>query len=132
MKRASGTFEVQVKPLPFHTTKDATLGRMSLDKTLHGELEATGHGEMLTASTDVQGSAAYVAIERVTGTLEGRAGSFALQHRGTMSHGAQSMTITIVPDSGTGQLAGIAGTFTIHRVDGKHSYDLDYTLPDAP
>ncbi len=132
MTRASGTFDVKVSPLPFHTTRDATLGRMSLDKVLHGALEATGHGEMLTAGTEVQGSAGYVAIERITGTLDGRAGSFALQHLGVMTRGVGEMSITVVPDSGTGELAGLAGKLTIHIIEGKHSYDFDYTLPAAP
>ena len=98
---------------------------------LHGALEATGHGEMLTAGTEVQGSAGYVAIERVTGTLDGRAGSFTLQHLGTMTRGVGEMLITVVPDSGTGELAGLAGRLTIHNADGAHSYDFDYTLPGA-
>ncbi|MGH9591858.1 MAG: DUF3224 domain-containing protein, partial [Bryobacteraceae bacterium] len=86
-------------------------------------------GQMLTAGTDVKGSAGYVAIERVTGTLQGRTGSFTLQHSGTMAHGALQLLITVVPDSGTGQLTGIAGTFNIQIADGKHSYVFDYTLP---
>jgi hypothetical protein len=88
---------------------------------------------MLTAGTDVKGSAGYVAIERVTGTLQGRKGSFVLQHSGTMAHGAQQLDIHVVPDSGTGQLAGLAGKLTITIApDGKHSYTFDYTLPEAP
>lgn len=128
MTRASGTFDVKVSPLAFHTTRDATLGRMSLDKVLSGGLEATGHGEMLTVGTEVQGSAGYVAIERITGTLDGRAGSFALQHLGVMTRGVGEMAITVVPDSGTGELTGLAGKLTIHIIDGKHAYDFDYTL----
>ncbi|MBC7976191.1 MAG: DUF3224 domain-containing protein [Myxococcales bacterium] len=92
-------------------------------------LEATGHGEMLTAGTAVQGSAGYVAIERVTGTLHGRAGSFVLHHLGTMTRGVGEMTITVVPDSGAGALVGLTGKLTIHIVDGKHSYDFDYAVP---
>lgn len=118
---------------PLHdNAEDAVLGRMSLDKTFHGDLEATGKGEMLTAMTATQGSAGYVAIERVTGTLKGRSGSFVLQHSGTMTRGTPQLIITVVPDSGTGQLAGLAGTMTIDIADGKHSYDLEYTLTEHP
>jgi hypothetical protein len=131
MMRASGTFDVTLGSLPLHTTREATLGRMALDKVLHGALEATSHGEMLTATTEVPGSAGYVAIERVTGTLDGRTGSFTLQHLGVMTRGVGEMSITVVPDSGSGELAGLAGRLTIHIVDGKHSYDFDYTLPGA-
>jgi hypothetical protein len=130
MTRAHGTFDVKTSPLPMHAASDPMLGRRSLDKVLHGDLEAVGHGEMLTAGTAVEGSAGYVAIERVTGTLHGRAGSFALQHLGTMRGGVGEMSITVVPDSGTGGLAGLTGKLTIHNVDGKHSYDFDYTLPE--
>ncbi len=127
--RASGTFDVTVTP---EGTPDkaegAALGRMSLDKQFQGDLAGTGKGEMLTAMTDTKGSAGYVAIERVTGTLQGRSGSFVLQHNGTMARGAQQLTITVVPDSGTGQLRGISGTMTISIVDGKHLYEFDYVL----
>ena len=109
----------------------STLGRMSLDKLFHGDLEATGKGEMLTAGTDT-GSAGYVAIERVTGTLQGRSGSFALMHVGTMTRDAQQLSITVVPDSGAGQLVGIAGKLAITIDDGKHFYDFEYTLPETP
>lgn len=128
VKRASGTFEVKMAPL---TTGDDTPGRMSLDKQFHGALEATGKGEMLTAMTAVQGSAGYVAIERVTGKLDGRNGTFVLQHSGIMNRGEPSLTITVVPDSGTGELAGLAGKMTINIADGKHSYDFEYTLADG-
>jgi hypothetical protein len=127
--RATGPFEVAMTPLAAHAVSDPTLGRRSLSKQLHGELEGTGVGEMLTAGTAVPGSAAYVAIERITGTLHGRAGSFVLQHAATLNRGAVQQAIAIVPDSGTGELAGIAGALTIRIVDGKHFYDLDYTLP---
>jgi hypothetical protein len=86
---------------------------------------------MLTAGTDVKGSAGYVAIERVTGTLHGRTGAFVLQHTGTMSRGTYQLSVTVVPDSGTGQLLGLAGKFNITIADGKHSYDFAYTLPEA-
>ena len=104
---------------------------MTIEKQIHGDLEATSKGQMLTAGTDVKGSAGYVAIERVTGALQGRTGSFVLQHTGTMTRGAFQLTITVVPDSGTGQLAGLTGTMNIIIADGKHSYDFDYTLPEA-
>lgn len=103
-------------------------GRMLLDKQFHGDLEATGKGQMLTALTDVEGSAGYVAIERVSGTLAGRSGTFVLQHSGVMTRGVQQLTITVVPDSGTGQFVGLAGRMEIDIVDGKHSYTLQYTL----
>jgi len=104
---------------------------MTIEKQLHGDLEGTGKGQMLTAGNST-GSGAYVAIERITGTLEGRSGSFILQHRGIMTRGTPELTITVVPDSGTGQLAGIAGAFTIIIANGKHSYDFEYTLPEKP
>lgn len=128
VKRASGTFEVKMIPL---TTGDDTPGKMSLDKQFHGALEATGKGEMLTALTSVQGSAGYVAIELVTGKLDGRSGTFVLQHSGIMNRGEPQLTITVVPDSGTGELAGIAGKMMINIADGKHSYDFEYTLSDS-
>ena len=128
---ATGTFEPKVtQAAPDDKADGSTLGRWTLAKTIHGDLEATSEGEMLTAGTNVKGSAGYVAMERVTGTLQGRRGSFVLQHSGTMSPGAFQLTVTVVPDSGSGELQGIAGTMTIHiAADGKHSYDFDYTLP---
>jgi Protein of unknown function (DUF3224) len=127
--RASGTFDVTVTPQGTpDKAEGAALGRMSLDKQFQGDLAGTGKGEMLTAMTDTKGSAGYVAIERVKGTLQGRSGSFVLQHNGTMARGAQQLTITVVPDSGTGQLGGISGTMTISIVDGKHLYEFDYVL----
>ena len=122
---ATGTFEVKLTPA---TQADAFPGRMLIDKQFHGVLEAVSHGEMLTAMTDIKGSAGYVAMERVQGTLDGRSGSFTLQHSGTMARGTQHLTITVVPDSGIGQLAGLAGTMTIKIEDGQHSYDLQYTI----
>ena len=125
--RASGTFDVKVTPQGTpDTAEGSALGRMSLDKQFHGDLVGTGKGEMLTAMTDTKGSAGYVAIERVTGTLKGRSGSFVLQHTGTMAHGTQQLTIVVVPDSGTGELKGISGTMTIRIADGKHFYEFDY------
>lgn len=132
--RASGTFEVKLTPQELSEKSDATRGRMSIDKQFHGGLEGTSLGEMLTAMTDVQGSAGYVAIERVSGTLNGRSGTFVLQHSGMMNRGTPQLTITVVPDSGTGQLAGLSGTMTIDIAGGKHSYDFEYTLaePEKP
>jgi hypothetical protein len=128
---ASGPFDVKLTPAD-SPSGDATLGRMMLDKQYHGDLEATSKGQMLTAGTSVKGSGAYVAIERVNGTLQGRTGSFVLQHSGIMTHGTPQLTITVVPDSGTEQLAGIAGKMSINiAADGKHSYDFEYTLPGA-
>jgi hypothetical protein len=130
---ASGTFEVKLVPLVLDdNTEDAILGRISIDKQFHGDLEATGKGQMLTAGTGFKGSAGYVAIEKVSGTLHGRSGTFVLQHSGTMTRGAPELTVTVVPDSGTGQLVGLAGKLAIKIADGKHSYDFDYTLPEAP
>jgi hypothetical protein len=131
-RTARGDFEVKVAPVAQDDLPDgAAMGRYSLDKTYHGDLQATGKGEMLTAGTPVEGSAAYVAIEHVTGTLDGKKGSFILQHHGTMGHGEQHLEITVVPDSGTGELVGLAGSLEITIADGKHSYALEYTLPDA-
>jgi hypothetical protein len=127
---ARGAFEVKLNPLALaDASADASLGRLSFDKQYHGDLEGAGKGEMLTAGSVAKGSAGYVAVERVSGTLQGRSGSFALQHSGTLNHGAQQLSITVVPESGTGQLAGIAGAMTIRIEDGgKHFYDLEYTL----
>jgi beta-lactamase class D len=130
--RASGTFEVRLAPLtPYNEAAEARLGRMSIDKEFRGDLVATSKGEMLTAMTAVDGSAAYVAIERVSGKLDGRGGTFALQHTGIMDRGASQLTVTVVPDSGTGELAGLAGTMAIIVADGKHSYEFEYTLPSS-
>lgn len=129
-KRATGTFEVKVTP---QDDKSADgLGRMMIAKQIHGDFEGTSTGQMLTSMTKTQGSAAYVAIERLTGTLHGRTGSFDLHHVGIMTRGTQQLTITVVPDSGTDQLAGITGTMTIKIADGKHSYEFDYSLPAGP
>ncbi len=130
---ATGAFEVKLVPQPPEDKAEgSTLARMSIDKQFHGDLEATSKGQMLTAGTDVKGSAGYVAIERITGTLRGRTGSFVLQHSGSLTRGAPQQSITVIPDSGTGQLVGITGKMTINIADGKHSYEFDYTLPDAP
>jgi len=129
---ASGTFEVKLNPLPaYNTSAEAKLGRMSIDKQFHGGLEGTSQGEMLSAMTDVRGSAGYVAIERVDGTLNGRRGSFVLQHNATMSRGEPYLNIIVVPDSGSGELAGLSGSMKIIIADGRHSYQFDYTLAPA-
>jgi hypothetical protein len=125
---ASGSFEVTITPQAQNTAAGSTLGRMSIDKQFYGNLEATSKGEMLTAGTDT-GSAVYVAIERVTGTLHGRSGAFVLVHNGAMTQDSQQLTITVVRDSGTGELTGLAGSMTITIAGGKHSYDLEYSLP---
>jgi hypothetical protein len=131
---ASGSFEVKMTPKSWDNKEmeGANFGRMSGDKQLHGGLEGTGKGEMLSFLSDVKGSGAYVAIERISGTLDGRIGTFVLQHSGTMSGSSQQMNITVVPDSGTGQLAGVAGKFTIKFDEkGNHFYEFDYTLPET-
>ena len=130
--RASGPFEVKLSLQTPSDPADATLGRFSIEKQFHGDLEGVGKGEMLTAGTPVEGSAGYVAIERVTGTLRGRTGSFVLQHSGTMTRGAPQLSVTVVPDSGTGQLEGLTGRMAIIMGGGKHSYDFEYTLSDTP
>jgi hypothetical protein len=130
---ATGAFDVKTTPLPpDDATGGTTIGRYALDKQFHGALEAASKGEMLGAGDPAKGSAGYVAIERVTGTLCGRSGSFALQHTGTMDQGKFQLTVTVVPGSGAGGLAGIAGTMAIIITNGKHSYDFEYTLPENP
>jgi hypothetical protein len=128
MKHAKGTFEVKVTPQD--GGEDPKLGRMALDKQFHGNLEAAGKGQMLTAATNEQGSAGYVAIEKVSGTLDGRTGTFVLQHTGTMNRGKPELSVTVVPDSGTGELTGLAGKMAIIIESGKHSYDFEYTLAE--
>lgn len=130
-QRATGPFEVKMTPQSSDDIGNgAPVGRMSLDKKFTGELEGTGKGEMLTGMTATQGSAGYVAMERVSGTLKGKRGTFILQHRGIMTRGAPDLAINVVPDSGTGDLAGIAGTMRIRiEAGGKHFYDFEYTLP---
>ncbi|HVP54070.1 MAG TPA: DUF3224 domain-containing protein [Candidatus Eisenbacteria bacterium] len=129
---AKGSFDVKITPAAEDKLEGSTLGRYSLDKQYHGDLEATAKGEMLTAGSDVKGSGAYVAMERVEGTLTGRKGSFVLVHMGTMGHGAMQLSVTVVPDSGTGQLTGISGTLNIIIADGKHSYEFEYSIPEKP
>ena len=132
-KRASGPFDVKVSPLTAYNQDDQALGRFSLDKQFHGELEGTSKGEMLGFGTGAKGSSGgYVAIEKVTGTLNGHNGTFVLQHNTTMTRGTPQMNIIVVPDSGTGELTGLAGKMNIVIApDGKHSYEFDYTLPET-
>jgi hypothetical protein len=130
---AAGAFDVTMTPEPSYEGADGgiVLGRVALTKQFHGPLEASSVVQMLTAGTPVKGSAGYVAIERVVGRLDGRSGTFVLQHSGTMNRGQASLSVAVVPDSGTGELAGLAGTMAIDIVDGKHSYRFEYTLPQA-
>lgn len=131
--RATGTFDVKITPIATDTPAEGSaLGRMAIDKQFHGDIDATSRGEMLTAGTAIRGSAGYVAIERVTGTVHGRRGTFALQHNATMTRGDGKLAIIVVPDSGTGELIGLAGTLGIEITGGKHSYTFDYSLPAAP
>jgi len=129
-RHASGTFDVKLIPQSDEDISDPTIGRMSLDKQFHGDLQAGSRGQMLAVHGDAKGSAGYVAMERVIGSLHGRSGSFALQHSGTMTRGEPHLVITVVPDSGTGELVGLAGTLMIDIVDGKHFYAFDYTLAE--
>jgi len=134
---ATGPFEVKLNVLEqYNKIEGAGVGRMSIDKVFHGDLEASSQGEMLTAMGTVQGSAGYVAIERVTGTLHGRGGSFALQLSSTMTRGKPLQSVIVVPDSGTGGLAGLEGSMTIeiaeHEGLRKHFYKFEYSLPDTP
>ncbi|HWA94239.1 MAG TPA: DUF3224 domain-containing protein [Terracidiphilus sp.] len=128
MHQAHGTFTVKVQPLTPAPAEG--IGRFSINKEIHGDLEATTQGEMYTAGDPAKGVAGYVAIERVTGTLNGKHGSFALQHFATMDATGPKMQVIVVPGSGTGELAGIAGTFTIRIENKQHFYDFDYTLPE--
>jgi hypothetical protein len=126
-QHARGTFSVTVAPLAPAPAEG--LGRFSINKILRGDLEATTIGEMFSGGDPKKGCAGYVAIEVVTGALQGRRGSFALQHSATMDGNGRKMTVLVVPGSGTGELEGIAGTFAIEIADGQHSYELAYELP---
>jgi hypothetical protein len=129
-EHAAGAFDVKVEAQGEADKGDgSTLGRYSLDKQYHGDLEGTAKGTMLTAGTEVKGSAGYVAMERVTGSLKGRSGSFVLQHSATMTRGEPQLSITVVPDSGSGQLVGLTGKMNIIIAAGKHSYEFEYSLP---
>ena len=126
---AIGSFEVNLVPQSMANADAGPLmGRLSINKTFSGDLQATSKGEMLSAGTAVKGSAGYVAMERVTGTLHGKSGSFVLQHSGTMNRGAPQLSVSVVPDSGTDELTGLSGTLSIQIADGKHSYAMDYEI----
>lgn len=128
--KAAGPFDVKMTP---QSAAEAAVGRFTLDKKYHGDLEGSGNGEMLTGMTSVKGSAGYVAIEKVTGSLAGRRGGFHLQHSGLMNRGTPSLSITVIPDSGTGELTGLSGSMSIViAADGSHSYTFNYSLPEKP
>ncbi len=127
--RASGTFEVKLTPQM--SEDESTVSRMSIAKQFQGDLEGISQGQMLAVATAVQGPAGYVAMEQVSGKLNGRNGAFALQHSGTMTRGAPELSVTVVPDSGTDQLVGLSGRMTIQIADGNHYYEFDYTLEEA-
>lgn len=131
--KVSGRFEVKLAPLTAYVTarEGMQLNRMSIDKTFFGELDASSQGEMLSAMTPVKGSAGYVAIEQVRGTLGGKAGSFVLQHSGTMNKGDQSLQLSVVPDSATGELEGLQGQMAIIIENGEHLYEFEFTLPES-
>ncbi|MFO1369188.1 MAG: DUF3224 domain-containing protein [Marinagarivorans sp.] len=128
--KITGEFQVKLQPMESYAkgTEGINLGRMSIDKTFSGPLEATSQGEMLSALTATQGSAGYVAIEQVVGSLSGKKGSFVLQHFGTMNRGQDRLVLEVVPDSGTGELIGLAGKMRIKKDNGKHLYEFEYEL----
>ena len=129
--KASGSFSVTVTPQPAEAdVGDPSIGRMALLKEFQGDLVGSARGQMLATRTEVKGSAAYVALDRVTGSLCGRNGGFSLVHAGSMNRGEPTLTITIVPDSGSDELSGISGSFAIRIVDGQHFYDMEYDLPN--
>lgn len=130
MNHAAGTFEVSLSPQPHQEgTGDPSIGRLAISKQFQGDLTGSSNGEMLSAGTEIEESAAYVALERVRGTLEGRSGTFALHHTGVMTRGDGQLSIKVVPDSGTGQLAGISGEMDIDTANGGHRYSFNYSLP---
>lgn len=128
--KISGKFDVKLNPLDFYAKGQGgiNLGRMSIDKTFHGELEASSQGEMLSAMTPTQGSAGYVAIEQVVGSLSGLQGSFVLQHFGTMNKGKDRLILDVIPDSGSGELSGLTGEMIIKIEEGQHFYHFEYEL----
>ena len=131
MRRATGSFEVSLQPLPnTEVSSDTLFGRLLLSKKFSGDLVASARGQMLSVGTPVKGSAGYVAIDQVSGDLDGRKGSFVLQHSGAMNRGVPTLSIMVVPDSGTGELSGLSGTLSINVIDGKHFYDFIYSLPE--
>jgi hypothetical protein len=130
---AHGPFDVKINPLdPYNNDESAALSRMSIDKQFHGDLDATSKGEMLATMDKATQSGGYVAIERVTGTLSGKKGSFVLQHSSTMTRGQPQQNVSVAPGSGTGELAGLSGSMVINiAAGGAHSYDFEYSLNDA-
>ena len=129
---SAGTFDVKMTPQPTDAAAAVdTIGRMLLDKKYHGSLDATGKGQMLAVRTPVEGSAGYVAMELVVGTLDGRSGSFVLQHSGTMTRGAALLLLGVVPDSGTGELVGLSGNMEIIIAEGRHRYRFEYNIAKA-
>jgi hypothetical protein len=128
---ATGTFEVKLTPEE-DKSGETVVGRMTIDKQFQGGIEGTSKGLMVMASTPVQGSAGYVALEKVTGSVEGRTGTFYLQHNGIMNRGQGQLTIVVIPDSGSGELTGLIGSFTIKIDNGKHFYDFEYSINEAP
>lgn len=131
-KSANGLFDIEIAPQALSgVAASSGLARMSIDKRFHGELDATSTGEMLAFRSATNGSAGYVAMEMVRGSLDGRSGSFVLQHRSTMNRGVAAQSISVVPDSGTDALAGLSGQMVINiATDGTHSYQFEYTLRD--
>lgn len=127
MNQATGTFEVKLTPQAADG-EDVGLSRMTIDKQFHGDLEATSQGQMLAAKSNVKGSAGYVAMERVSGSVGGRVGTFVLQHSGTMTRGEPQLSVTVVPDSGSGDLAGLSGKMVIENAEGQHSYVFEYAI----
>ncbi|HET9864428.1 MAG TPA: DUF3224 domain-containing protein [Steroidobacteraceae bacterium] len=131
MKRATGSFEVSLQPLSnAEISDDPLFGRLLLVKKFSGDLAGAARGQMLSAGTATRGSAGYVAIDQFTGTLEGHRGSFVLQHSGSMNRGVPTLSIMVVPDSGTDELQGLTGTLSINVIDGRHFYDFIYSLPE--
>lgn len=128
---ASGTFVVKMAMQPA-AEEQQSIGRFSLEKQFDGDLSGTSRGQMLAVNTVVEGSAGYVAMEQISGTLHGRTGTFALQHNGIMTRGVPQLSVTVVPDSGTGELSGLSGKLDIKIAEGKHFYEFDYTLAQAP
>jgi hypothetical protein len=126
----NGLFDVKMSPQQAADNEESSIGRMLLDKQFHGDLEASSKGQMLAHRTAVNGSAGYVAMEKVTGSLQGRQGSFVLQHSGTMNRGEATLVLTVVPDSATDELEGLIGSMKIIITDGKHFYDFEYDLPE--
>ena len=128
---AEGAFDVKLVPQSADPAGGESIGRMLLDKRFHGSLDATSRGQMLAMKAAVEGSAGYVAMEVVTGKLDGRQGGFVLQHSGTMNRGTKMLTLTVVPDSGTGELVGLSGSMAIDIAEGKHTYRFEYSLANG-